>query len=203
MHHEFDARLPCPENGRGPYRRRWHRRPRRSGPRKRACQPASARSNALHENRERRRRPSPIAHAPSANTFRTGCKAGSVLSSARIMRTRRALTFVVAGLASALLLALLWAHVSFPSDRSPEGAYLRVVIAVNRGRAQDFFAYTETRAQHACLHDPRLSQEDARTRAAKLSRAGALTACRRIRGTGRRARRRRMCSPSTPSRTAG
>jgi hypothetical protein len=27
---------------------------------------------------------------------------------------------------------------------------LRVVIAVNRGRAQDFFAYTETRAQHAC-----------------------------------------------------
>jgi hypothetical protein len=27
---------------------------------------------------------------------------------------------------------------------------LRVVIAVNRGRAEDFFAYTETRAQHAC-----------------------------------------------------
>jgi hypothetical protein len=66
------------------------------------------------------------------------------------MRTRRALTFVVAGLASALLLAFVWAHVSFPSDRTPEGAYLRVVIAVNRGRAQDFFAYTETRAQHAC-----------------------------------------------------
>jgi hypothetical protein len=66
------------------------------------------------------------------------------------MRTRRALTFVVAGLASALLLVLVWAHVSFPSDRTPAGAYLRVVIAVNRGRAQDFFAYTETRAQHAC-----------------------------------------------------
>jgi len=49
-----------------------------------------------------------------------------------------------------LVLALVWAHVSFPSDRTPEGAYLRVVIAVNRGRAQDFFAYTETRAQHAC-----------------------------------------------------
>ncbi|MEI9935719.1 MAG: hypothetical protein WDO69_00710 [Pseudomonadota bacterium] len=66
------------------------------------------------------------------------------------MRTRRALIFVLAGLASALLLAFVWAHVSFPSDRTPEGAYLRVVIAVNRGRAQDFFAYTETRAQHAC-----------------------------------------------------
>ena len=66
------------------------------------------------------------------------------------MRTRRALTFILGGLASALLLVFVWGHVSFPSDRTPEGAYLRVVIAVNRGRAQDFFAYTETRAQHAC-----------------------------------------------------
>ncbi len=66
------------------------------------------------------------------------------------MRTRRALTYILAGLAPALLLAFVWAHISFPSDRTPEGAYLRVVIAVNRGRAQDFFAYTETRAQHAC-----------------------------------------------------
>jgi len=66
------------------------------------------------------------------------------------MRTRRALLFTLAGLGSAIILALVWAHVSFPSDRTPEGAYLRVVIAVNRGRAQDFFAYTETRAQHAC-----------------------------------------------------
>jgi len=66
------------------------------------------------------------------------------------MRTRRALIYVLAGLASILILALVWAHLSFPSDRTPEGAYLRVVIAVNRGRAQDFFAYTETRAQHAC-----------------------------------------------------
>jgi len=66
------------------------------------------------------------------------------------MRTRRALSFVLGGLALALLASFVWAHVSFPSDRTPEGAYLRVVIAVNRGRAQDFFAYTETRAQHAC-----------------------------------------------------
>jgi hypothetical protein len=66
------------------------------------------------------------------------------------MRTRRALWIGLGCLGGALLLAFVWAHVSFPSDRTPKGAYLRVVIAVNRGRAQDFFAYTETRAQHAC-----------------------------------------------------
>jgi hypothetical protein len=43
-----------------------------------------------------------------------------------------------------------WAWLTYPSDRTPEGAYLRVVIAVNRGRPEDFFAYIETRAQHAC-----------------------------------------------------
>jgi hypothetical protein len=57
--------------------------------------------------------------------------------------------FVLLG---ALLLVVgrgIYAYASFPSDRTPEGAYLRVAIAVNRGRAQDFFAYVETRAQHA------------------------------------------------------
>jgi hypothetical protein len=44
---------------------------------------------------------------------------------------------------------VVYAYASFPSDRTPEGAYLRVAIAVNRGRPEDFFAYTETRAQHA------------------------------------------------------
>lgn len=54
-------------------------------------------------------------------------------------------------LAAALLLGgrIVYAYLAFPSDRSPQGAYLRVAIAVNRGRAEDFFAYTETRAQHA------------------------------------------------------
>lgn len=41
-----------------------------------------------------------------------------------------------------------WAR--FPGDRTPEGAYLRVVTAVNRGKPELFFAYTETAAQHAC-----------------------------------------------------
>lgn len=66
------------------------------------------------------------------------------------MKARRVLSILLAGIGAALLFAFIWAKLSFPSDRTPEGAYLRVVIAVNRGRAQDFFAYTETRAQHAC-----------------------------------------------------
>ena len=66
------------------------------------------------------------------------------------MRTRRLLMVVLACVGVPLALGLAWAHASFPSDHTPEGAYLRVVIAVNRGRAQDFFAYTETHAQHAC-----------------------------------------------------
>jgi hypothetical protein len=65
-------------------------------------------------------------------------------------RARRIFVIVLGSAGLALLLAFLWAKLSFPSDRTPQGAYLRVVIAVNRGRAQDFFAYTETRAQHAC-----------------------------------------------------
>jgi hypothetical protein len=66
------------------------------------------------------------------------------------MPARRVLTIVLAGVGAALLLAFAWAKVSFPSDHTPQGAYLRIGIAVNRGRAQDFFAYTETRAEHAC-----------------------------------------------------
>lgn len=53
----------------------------------------------------------------------------------------------------ALALALagwfVWAWLTYPSDRSPEGAYLRVMSAVNRGRAEDVFPYVETPAQHA------------------------------------------------------
>jgi hypothetical protein len=63
---------------------------------------------------------------------------------------RRILGTVVSCVAGALLVAFAWARIFFPSDHTPQGAYLRVVIAVNRGRAEDFFAYTETRAQHAC-----------------------------------------------------
>jgi len=48
------------------------------------------------------------------------------------------------------LLYALYSWLRFPSDRTPEGAYLRVAKAVNRGKPEMAFAYTETQAQHAC-----------------------------------------------------
>ncbi len=57
---------------------------------------------------------------------------------------------MLAALGLFLLGWFAWAWLRYPSDRSPEGAYLRVMSAVNRGRAEDFFAYIETPAQHAC-----------------------------------------------------
>jgi hypothetical protein len=62
---------------------------------------------------------------------------------------RRKVWLVLAALVLLIAARVIYAYRSFPSDRTPEGAYLRVAIAVNRGRAEDFFAYTETRAQHA------------------------------------------------------
>lgn len=57
--------------------------------------------------------------------------------------------YVLLGVLGLLVARVVYAYASFPSDKTPEGAYLRVAIAVNRGRAEDFFAYLETRAQHA------------------------------------------------------
>jgi hypothetical protein len=65
------------------------------------------------------------------------------------VRSRRIALFALLGIAALVGARLVYAYVAFPSDRTPEGAYLRVVIAVNRGNPRDFFAYTETRAQHA------------------------------------------------------
>lgn len=63
---------------------------------------------------------------------------------------KRRIVLALLGVVAALALGrIAYAYLAFPSDRTPEGAYLRVAIAVNRGRAEDFFAYTETRAQHA------------------------------------------------------
>jgi hypothetical protein len=58
------------------------------------------------------------------------------------------------GLIVALLLVplgfLVKSWLTFPSDHTPEGAYLRVVRAVNETQPATFFAYTEEAAQHAC-----------------------------------------------------
>src|SRR5262245_61898462 len=62
---------------------------------------------------------------------------------------RRLALFALLAIGALVLARVVYAYVAFPSDRTPQGAYLRVAIAVNRGKAEDFFAYTETRAQHA------------------------------------------------------
>jgi len=62
---------------------------------------------------------------------------------------RRSTLFALVGLALLVGWRVLHSYTAFPSDQTPQGAYLRIVIAVNRGRPADFFAYTETRAQHA------------------------------------------------------
>jgi hypothetical protein len=52
------------------------------------------------------------------------------------------------------LVPLVWfvaAWITYPSERTPEGAYLRIVAGVNRGRPEDFFPYIEAPAQNACF----------------------------------------------------
>ncbi|MFO0568963.1 MAG: hypothetical protein U0263_25115 [Polyangiaceae bacterium] len=63
---------------------------------------------------------------------------------------RRPMLYVALAIAAAVVgyAGLRWYR--FPSDRTPEGAYFRIAKAVNLGRPEDFFAYTETEAQHAC-----------------------------------------------------
>ncbi|MCA9593895.1 MAG: hypothetical protein KC776_11310 [Myxococcales bacterium] len=65
--------------------------------------------------------------------------------------TRRRIVALVIG-AVVLLPAgwFAWAWATYPSDKTPQGAYLRVMSAVNRGQPEAFFAYVETPAQHAC-----------------------------------------------------
>ncbi len=41
------------------------------------------------------------------------------------------------------------ARTTFPGDRTPEGAYARLVLAISEGHPRDCFAYLETQAQWA------------------------------------------------------
>jgi hypothetical protein len=54
--------------------------------------------------------------------------------------------------AVAVLFAVGWIAIArepFPSDRSPEGAYARVALAMTKGTPRDAFAYLETESQWA------------------------------------------------------
>jgi hypothetical protein len=60
--------------------------------------------------------------------------------------------FVVGGLALAAAIAAYvgWGRLArFPPDSTPEGAYLRIVVAVGEGRARDAFPYLDEEARHA------------------------------------------------------
>jgi hypothetical protein len=73
---------------------------------------------------------------------------------------------IVAGVAlGAVLLAgsAAWQRAArFPPETTPEGAYLRVAVAVTEGRVRDCFAYLEDQAQHAAysIRDYRKSASD-------------------------------------------
>ena len=51
----------------------------------------------------------------------------------------------------------------FPSDTTPEGCYLRIVVAISEGRARDIFPYLDEPARHAAY-----SIRDYRKRASGL-----------------------------------
>jgi hypothetical protein len=64
---------------------------------------------------------------------------------------------IVAALVLVSMLAVALLKRPFPSDRTPEGAYMRVAQSVAKDDPRGFFAYLETEAQWACftIHDMR------------------------------------------------
>jgi hypothetical protein len=62
---------------------------------------------------------------------------------------RRKGLLLVALAAFAVLAAWLVLRRPFPSDHTPEGAYLRIALALDEERPRDVFAYLETEAQWA------------------------------------------------------
>lgn len=77
--------------------------------------------------------------------------------------------FLVLGGAAVLVagIAVGWRrYARFPPDTTPEGAYLRIALAVAEGRVRDCFAYLEDPAQHAAY-----SIRDYRKRASDRVRA--------------------------------
>ena len=75
------------------------------------------------------------------------------------MKRRTALAL---GTAAVLSGVLGWSLTRFPSDTTPEGAYLRVARSISKGDARSCFAYLEERAQHAAftLRDYRRRSRD-------------------------------------------
>ncbi len=81
---------------------------------------------------------------------------------------RRGPLLVVAAVIGLLIFAGQHAinHRPFPADTTPEGAYLRIVLAIGERRPRDAFAYLETEAQWASY-----TIRDARKKACERVRA--------------------------------
>lgn len=78
--------------------------------------------------------------------------------------TQRAKLVVLVGSFLALYGAfVVYSHLTFPKDTTPEGAYARIVLAVTKGNPRDCFAYMETQAQWAAY-----TIRDFRTKSARL-----------------------------------
>jgi hypothetical protein len=72
--------------------------------------------------------------------------------------------FLRPGIFALLALAIgLLVYRPFPSDRTPEGAYMRIARSMSRGDARAIFPYVETDAQWACY-----SIRDARKKASEI-----------------------------------
>jgi len=77
--------------------------------------------------------------------------ASSARPRARSARRHPGLRFVfVLAVLAVPLVGYAYSWLTFPSDKTPKGAYLRVAKAVNQADPAGFFAYTEEAAQHAC-----------------------------------------------------
>jgi hypothetical protein len=76
--------------------------------------------------------------------------------------SRRKVIVVTAALTVAPALAFALLYRPFPSDRTPEGAYMRIARAVPADDPRSFFSYLETEAQWACytLRDMRKRARD-------------------------------------------
>jgi len=75
--------------------------------------------------------------------------------------TRRQTLLALGGVAAVIAGVPLgwsaWTALRFPSDRTPEGCYLRIALALSKSRLEDSFAYLETESQHAlyAIHQAR------------------------------------------------
>lgn len=74
---------------------------------------------------------------------------GTMGANVRDVRLRKRWIAVVA-IAAIVALAFAILYRPYPSDRTPEGAYMRIARSVTEDDPRAFFAYLETEAQWAC-----------------------------------------------------